>query len=218
MANKTNVDRGIMSVPRSFPPDQHAFLQKVLAYMQRLGGNIRGDNSNRAVRHFEMGNFGRETVIRDGGVSTRQLADASVTTGKIADGAVTGKQIAQGAVTGRELRAGAVSSAVLATGSVTASKLSDGIAVSVIIGEAADGETVAISGKWLSRPVISLAGITLPPDATDGMHVGPTNMREGIVSGTWEFDAAGNFSWFAIGHQATATGGEEDGEGATLEG
>jgi len=199
MANsRPTVDRGLMSVPRSFPADQYAFLVKLLAYMQRLGGNIRGDNPNRAVRRSEMSAFSdREIVIREGGVAARQLADGAVTTEKLADNAVTGKKLEQGSVTEREIRAGAVTTAGLAAGSVTWDKLAPGL-VSFVSGEAADGETIRIPGQWLFPPLIAMTSIMLPAAGTTG-RVGALNPRAGEEDGTWEFDAAGNFGWFAVG-------------------
>jgi hypothetical protein len=221
MGNRT--ERGLMSVPHSFPADQYGFLVKLLAYVQRLGGNIRGDN--RAVRHSEMGAFaGREAVIRDGGVAARQLADGSVTSEKLADNAVTGQKIAQGSITGREIRSGAVNAAGLASGSVSedkiaagavtgdkiadasvgASKLTPGIAVSFVRGEASDGETVTVPGTWLAPPMIALTSITIPEGFAEG-RLGALDLREGDVPGTWEFDAAGDFAWFAVGYAGERT-------------
>jgi hypothetical protein len=197
-----------MSVPRSFPADQHAFLVKFLAYVQRLGGNIRGDN--RAVRHSEMSAFhGKEAA--------RQLADGEVTTKKIADNAVTGKKIEQGAITEREIRAGAVGVAALAaygitgdkiaTGAVTGDKIADasvsmsklapGIAVSFVSGTATDGETVRVPGKWISPPVVGITSFFL----SEGV-VGALGLREADEPGIWEFDAAGTFHGLAIGCQS----------------
>jgi len=186
MGNKS-VSRGIMSVPRSFAPDQFVFLQKLLAYIQELGGNVRGENPQRAVRHAELGRLaggGREAIVRE-----NALADGSVTARKIADSAVTESKIAQGAV--------------------TLEALAPGIAVALVSGEASDGETVTIPGKWLSAPLVGITGIA---NITGSDLVGAADLRESEKPGVWEFDAAGFFLWFAIGHPAAA-GDDEDVEG-----
>jgi hypothetical protein len=202
---KPNIDRGVMSVPRSFPPDQYNFLTKILAYMLRLGGSVRGENQQRAVRYSEAHVLGgKETIIKEGSVATRELADGSVTTAKIAGNAVTGEKIAQGAVTERELRAGSVGRVALSISAVVAS----------VSGEALDGDVVTIPGNWFSIPCVGISAIMTIGLKENGF-VGVTNLRESEEAGVWQFDAVGSFHWFAIGYPAASAeeGDEPDVEG-----
>lgn len=154
-----------------------------------------------------------ETALASASVTERCLADKAVTEAKLghgavresalAEGVVTSEKLAAGSVTGTALAKEAVTGIHLAEGAVDASKLADGVLPVVADGEAVDGETVVLPGRWRERPQVVLTWIS-------GMSAegaaGVVDLREvpgddGGETGVWRFDAAGNFRWISMGRR-----------------
>lgn len=230
-------DRGLPSVPQGMDRPLTVYLQNLHAYVVRLGGLARGASEAGAVRKSEANAFSRTVVqmddssvtaskIRDGAISTGKIADAAVTGAKIAReavieghlaaGAVTAKAIAESSVSSRSIGPQAVGENALQDGSVTGAKLADGVVPTLVTGDALDGETVVIPGTWQAKPVVFIAGFTLPGLCEGSVRVGAENIRNRGAG--WVFDAVaryenappmtegeepvrGTVQWVAFGHR-----------------
>ena len=206
---------GLMPVPRSFPPEQAVFLQKLLSYVQLLGGSAR-DKADSAVRRSEANRL-------LGASAAPTAGEGTIAAGRIADGAITGGKIAQGTITARELRAGCVEASALATGSVVTSKIKDtsvttgkiaddaitgdkiadgavtkaklfpGLLTGAAAGAAVDGETVTV-GHFADTPVIAICRVELALTAESGtLRIETANIRQDADTGEWLFDALARF-------------------------
>ena len=219
---------GLPSVPRGLTRELTVYLHALNSSLLRLAGSLRGTAEVRAVRASEASTMGTRAPA-DGSISQVMLGDAIVTEGKLTDGAVTESKLAAGAVTGEKIAAGsvggnaladgAVSFGKIASGSVTTGKLSDGavtaaklasgIVVSMESGEALDCQTIALTGAWEETPCVLISRFALPEGGQKIAEIGVKGLR--FDAGVWKFDAAGNFSWVAIGHPvAPGMGGESD--------
>lgn len=99
----------------------------------------------------------------DGVISSKKIVDGAVTQEKLAKGCVGADKLARGAVGVEALKDYAVTERKLAGGSVTESRLADGLLTVTASGEAEDGESVVLPGKWAQKPILCIAGFSLPP-------------------------------------------------------
>lgn len=202
-------ERGLPSIPRGLGRELTTYLQSLHGILLGLSGLSRG--SDRALRVSD-GSVRTGTVtasIGQAAVLNRHLADKAVTSSKLADGCVTAGKLAPSAVTDKSIQAGAVTEAALATGAVTVTKLAAGVLPVLVSGTARDGETVSLPGVWAAAPFVAMTAF-LPPiqeeeQAESPARVGVADLREvaeegGEGTGQWEFDAAGDFEWAAIGY------------------
>lgn len=183
-------ERGLPSIPRGLGRELTTYLQALHGILLSLSGLSRG--SDRALR----------------------VSDVSVRTGtataSIGQAAVLNRHLAPSSVTDKAIQAGAVTDAALAAGAVTVSKLGAGVLPVWVAGTARDGETVSLPGVWAAAPLVAVTAFTLPggqaeEQADAPARVGVADLREvagegGEGTGQWEFDAAGNFEWAAIGY------------------
>lgn len=203
-------ERGLPAIPRGLGRELTTYLQALHGILLGLSGLSRG--ADRALRVSD-GSVRTGTVmaaIGQAAVLNRHLADKAVTSSKLADGCVTAGKLAPSAVTDKAIQAGAVTEEALAAGAVTVSKLASGVLPVWVAGTAAHGETVSLPGVWIAAPLVALTAVTLPGSQTETeadalSAVGVSGLREvvdenGQGTGQWEFDAAGNFAWAAIGY------------------
>ena len=88
-------------------------------------------------------------------------------------------------------------------------RLNQGVPIWVA-GTAMDGETISLPGVWAAAPLVAVTALSLPQiqageQAESPARVGVADLREvedegGEGTGQWEFDAAGDFEWVAIGY------------------
>lgn len=203
-------ERGLPSIPRGLGRELTTYLQGLHGILLGLSGLSRG--SDRALRVSDgsvrtgtaTASIGQATVLN------RHLADKAVTSSKLADGCVTAGKLAPSAVTDKAIQAGAVTEAALAAGVVTVSKLAAGVLPILVYGTARDGETVPLPGIWTAAPLVAVTAFSLPliqeeEQVKSPARVGVADLREiaeegGEGTGQWEFDAAGDFEWAAIGY------------------
>lgn len=203
-------ERGLPSIPRGLGRDLTTYLQSMHGILLGLSGLSRG--SDRALRVSD-GSVRTGTVtasIGQAAVLNRHLADKAVTSSKLADGCVTAGKLAPSAVTDKAIQAGAVTEAALAAGAVTVSKLAGGVLPIWVAGTAMNGETISLPGVWAAAPLVAVTALSLPQiqageQAESPARVGVADLREvedegGEGTGQWEFDAAGDFEWVAIGY------------------
>lgn len=163
-----------------------------------------------------------EGKLADEAVVTGKLAERAVTSSKLADGAVTAESIKAGAITEDAIADGAVQGTKLASGVLPVFH-----AGTAVDGETVVLPGIWVSAPAVMLTLISLPPVQAPeqePDSglelaepTVGLSVGVTGLREvmadtgadgdsesdtesGAGTGTWEFVAAGNFEWVAMGY------------------
>ena len=209
---------GLPTVPRGLPPALTSYLQSLDAAIRRIVGQARGTeavSTERGTSGVPIRSTVTSEALATGSVSTDKMANASVTTEKIAKGAVTGERLGDQSVASTHLTKGCVTTEKLEDDAVTGEKIKEGAITDVHLaaglmpsdltfqaGAASDGMLIEIPGAWKAAPAVFLTSFTILEGAT---AVGPQNLREviseeGTGTGRWQFDAAGAFSWCAVGY------------------
>ena len=173
-----------------FDPSGAGLLPTAFGSNNIAPGSIRGSNTG-VEREIKQGTV-TSYELADSAVIAAKLAVSAVETAKLADGAVTEAKLADNSITGAKFRSktitaqqlqdGSITSGVLGTDSVTATKISAGAVTAV---KMADG---AAGGRKLPQATEGM--ILVGGNSEDGQAAGPYFYPR-VISGGWNIDRTG---------------------------